>query len=417
MQKKLIYQVLPRLWKNGKFSDWDKESFRYLRSLSIDYVWYTGVIRHASGEPWVKGNPGSPYAISDYYDVNPYLADNEEKRMEEFAALVQRTHEAGIKVLIDFVPNHVAKGGASDIPTFSHCDYDWTDTVKINYGHPDTWKKMLDIVLFWANLGVDGIRCDMAELVPQDFWAWMSAEVKKKHPKFILVGEVYNRFNYTPFLNYCGFDLLYDKSGLYDSLRAVMCNGMTARCITWNWQSLGDMQGNMLNFLENHDEQRLASSHFLGRASKSYAALAVSALFNQASFMLYCGQECGESAPESDNGRTSLFDIVDIKSLKNPDEDVLARYRETLKLASGIIFRRGSNWDLCYCNSNSMGFNPDRHFAFLRYIEGKGVVVACNFSDTDARMDIIIPKETGFGLRTVRLNVPAWDYSTINITQ
>ena len=109
MQKKIIYQVLPRLWKRGKFSDWDNESFKYLRSLNIDYVWFTGIIRHASGEPWVKGTPGSPYAITDYYDVDPDLAENEEKRMEEFEALVQRTHQAGLQVLIDFVPNHLAR--------------------------------------------------------------------------------------------------------------------------------------------------------------------------------------------------------------------------------------------------------------------------------------------------------------------
>ena len=108
MTKKIIYQTLPRLWGKGRFSDWDEASFKHLHSLGVDYVWYTGVPRHATGKDFVKGNPGSPYAISDWRDVNPYLADDPERRMEEFDALLARTHAAGFKVLIDYIPNHVA---------------------------------------------------------------------------------------------------------------------------------------------------------------------------------------------------------------------------------------------------------------------------------------------------------------------
>ena len=110
--KRIIYQVLPRLWGNGKFSSIDAGSFQYWKGLGADYIWYTGIIRHASagsGEKVVKGEAGSPYAITDYYDVNPYMADVPERRMEEFEDLVKRTHEAGLKVLMDFVPNHVAR--------------------------------------------------------------------------------------------------------------------------------------------------------------------------------------------------------------------------------------------------------------------------------------------------------------------
>ena len=133
--KDIIYQMFPRFWGNsnekpvkggslkengtGKFSDIDTDTLEYLKWLGCSYVWYTGIIRHSTTEPFpgceashpqfVKGKAGSPYAICDYYDVNPYLADSPERRMDEFEELVKRTHEAGLKVIIDFVPNHVAR--------------------------------------------------------------------------------------------------------------------------------------------------------------------------------------------------------------------------------------------------------------------------------------------------------------------
>ena len=246
--------MLPRLWANiggknikngtlkdngcGKFSSIDTISLEYLRSLGVSHVWYTGIIRHATAEDsdgctpssadWVKGRAGSPYSITDYYDVNPYLADEPENRMEEFHKLVERTHAAGLKVIIDFVPNHVARDygrfaaahpsptgmaalGESDdksvhwkdsndffyypgIPlalpiqnqtymempamasgnsyTSSPGVNDWYDTIKLNYcdTHTETWEKMYDIVNFWAGQGVDGFRCDMVELVPPAFF-------------------------------------------------------------------------------------------------------------------------------------------------------------------------------------------------------------------------------------------------------
>ena len=414
MKKQIIYQVLPRLWKNGKFSDWQKASFDYVKSLSADYIWYTGIIRHSSGKEWVKGNPGCPYSISDYYDVNPYLADNPDNRMQEFDALVSRTHKAGLKLIIDFVPNHVSRDGASGIPTCGYCDYDWTETLKIDYTHPDTWTTLLDILEFWASKGVDGFRCDMIEMVPSDFLAWAIGKVKSAHPGVIFIGEAYGRHNYPLYLQEVGFDLIYDKSGYYDSVRSIQ-KGMTVEALTWNWQSLGSLQDGMLNFLENHDEQRCASPAFAGSADRCYAALAVGTLFNNASFMLYAGQECGEQALQNADYRTSIFNMDKVDSLESPDAAVLEKYRQTLKLASSPLFSEGGNWDLCYCNSESEGFNPSAHFAFLRILEGKAILVACNFSNYDCTMNVCIPKETGLASGLFKLDVPAWDYVTIQV--
>lgn len=507
MGKVIIYQMLPRLWGNiggknikngtlkdngcGKFSSIDTISLEYLRSLGVSHVWYTGIIRHATAEDsdgctpssadWVKGRAGSPYSITDYYDVNPYLADEPENRMEEFHKLVERTHAAGLKVIIDFVPNHVARDygrfaaahpaptgmaalGESDdksvhwkdsndffyypgIPlalpiqnqtymempamasgnsyTSSPGVNDWYDTIKLNYcdSHTETWEKMYDIVNFWAGQGVDGFRCDMVELVPQAFFKWLISRIKKDRPNLLFVAEVYQKTLYSKYIREIGFDLLYDKSGIYDTLRAIVEKNakdsgvpvedwQSAKRITWNWQSLGDLQPYMLNFLENHDEQRFASDFFGCEARNSYAALYTALYMNNAPFMLYAGEEVGERGMDNEgfsgrDGRTSIFDWWapssltrlykyihgEKKALTPEEETMLDTYRKALKFAAeDNAVSKGTFYDLCYCNYASDGFNPDRHFAFLRDFEDETLLIVCNFSKNDADMKISIPE-------------------------
>lgn len=507
MGKFIIYQMLPRLWGNiggknikngtleenrcGKFSSIDTISLEYLRSLGVSHVWYTGIIRHATAEDsdgctpssadWVKGRAGSPYSITDYYDVNPYLADEPENRMEEFHKLVERTHAAGLKVIIDFVPNHVARDygrfaaahpaptgmaalGESDdksvhwkdsndffyypgIPlalpiqnqtymempamasgnsyTSSPGVNDWYDTIKLNYcdTHTETWEKMYDIVNFWAGQGVDGFRCDMVELVPPAFFKWLISRIKKDRPDLLFVAEVYQKTLYSKYIREIGFDLLYDKSGIYDTLRAIVEKNVkdsgvpvedwqSAKRITWNWQSLGDLQPYMLNFLENHDEQRFASDFFGCDARNSYAALYTALYLNNAPFMLYAGEEVGERGMDNEgfsgrDGRTSIFDwwapssltrlykyIHGEKEALAPEEEtMLDTYRKALKFAAeDNAVSKGTFYDLCYCNYASDGFNPDRHFAFLRDFEDETLLIVCNFSKNDAEMKISIPE-------------------------
>ena len=426
-----IYQVLPRIWGKGKFSDWDKKTFDYLKSLGVSAIWYTGVIRHATGASFVKGNPGSPYSIEDYHDVNPYLADNPSRRMDEFRNLVSRTHRNGLKVLIDFVPNHVSPT-CRDLAVHDFCDYDWTDTRKVDYGQPETWQKMLEIVLFWASTGVDGMRCDMVEMVPPEFFKWLIAGVRARYRGFIFIGEVYDKGNYRRYVEELGFDYLYDKSGSYDILRSIICNGSSARNLTWNWQGLQDLQPSMLNFLENHDEQRLASPWFAGSPQKGYAALAFSALYNEAAFMLYAGQEIGEDAADGAGGRTSIFDRVFPASLRRlcrfihtgeglrPSElSALGRYRALLPLRTSPLFSKGAVYDLCYCNSPLSGFDPETQFAFLRYTESESALVFCNFSDRAAEAVVKIPRELreqkgSPALKAaVAVRADSWDYQII----
>ena len=519
MNKPIIYQLLPRLWGNdkirpkkngsltdngtGRFSDIDDKTLEYLKWLGCSHVWLTGLLRHSTQESvqgcipshpqFVKGKAGSPYAICDYYDVNPYLADDPDKRMEEFEDLLERIHEAGLKLIIDFVPNHVSRDygkaapvpghpvlGASDdrnvhwspendffyypgeelilptqppkgmepyrevpaMATGNNCYSpapgmnDWFETVKINYGdeHTPTWDRMLDILRFWASKGVDGFRCDMVELVPPGFMKWAIAKVKESHPAVIFIAEVYKKELYGEYVRNVGFDYLYDKSGLYDSLRTIVeknvnDNGMPVELwqsvtgITRNWQFLGDLQPYMLNFLENHDEQRFASEFFGRKASYTFAPLYVSLMLNTAPFMIYFGEEVGESGMDEEgfsgcDGRTTIFDwwsvpsvrrlrkviasgeykSLDVKRLtaagmKREEADIFCRFAKAIRFASDDpAVRMGTTYDLCYCNMSSDGFDRDRHFVFLRDHEEHTLLIAVNFSGKEAVMSLTIPE-------------------------
>lgn len=429
MGKRIIYQVLPRLWGGGKFSDWTSADFAYLRKLGIDDIWFTGIPEHASGRDFVKGEPGCPYAIEDWFSVNSYLADNPDKAESEFKKLVKAAHKAGFRVYTDFIPNHLAKDYKGPIPTCGYCDYDWTDTVKVDYSNPATVKAMTEVLRFWAELGVDGFRCDMVELVPSDALASIISGVRKEWPDLTFIAEVYQKENYRRYLQ-AGFDLLYDKSGMYDILRGIFEGHRSARELTGNWLGLQDMQPHMLNFLENHDEQRAASGNFMGQASKSYASLAMSLLFNNASFLVYFGQELGESASESDNGRTSIFNWTTVSSIANVKQclksgeelsgmnaSTFAVYSGLLELAHREAFSEGGTWDLCYCNLNTVGFDPDCHFAFVRYTDTEAWLVVCNFSAWPMESTICIPDEIRevCGKEKVRVEADSYSYAAIRL--
>ena len=493
--------MLPRLWGNGKMNGVDDASLAYFRSLGVSHIWYTGILKHSTGKPFVKGDPGSPYAVSDYYDINPYLAETESERMLEFEQLVKRTHEAGLKVIIDFVPNHVGRDygmervrddvsyfGDSDdrtvhwkesndffyypgekltLPTGSTYDElparasgnaytpepdinDWYDTIKLNYCpvHTATWDKMLDILLFWASKGVDGFRCDMVELVPDGLFRWAITEVKKQYPDILFIAEVYQKEKYRQYIRQANFDYLYDKSGLYDVLRAVVMKNtigsatapglwQSTKNITWNWQSLCDLQPRMLNFLENHDEQRFASSYFGADGRNCFAALGVSLLFNTAPFLIYFGQEYGERGMESEgfsgpDGRTSIFDYCTVPSLVRGlngtltvDETVVYKeYCRLMRIATAdALFSEGATYDLMYANPSSGRFDPSKQFAWMRSHSGAAMVVVANFSDSPVSVDVFIPRAAfefagiDSGDRTIKVKIGPNDYARTDVSR
>ncbi len=517
-EKITIYQVLPRLYGNttannipggdihengcGKLGDFTPEALKRIKDFGFTHIWYTGVLEHATQTDYttygiekdhpavVKGKAGSPYAIKDYYDICPDLASAPDKRMKEFEALVRRTHKAGLKMLIDFVPNHVARSYHSDakparvkdlgenddmakgfspqnnfyylpgqmfstenfeedraanVPyreypakvTGNNCfsprpgRNDWYETVKLNYGVdfyaggtanfdpvPDTWDKMTAILLFWAKKGVDGFRCDMAEMVPAEFWAYAIAKVKEKYPKLIFVAEVYNPAEYRRYLQ-SGFDYLYDKVGLYDTLRAVVRGEASASCITGQWQCVDDIRTHMLYFLENHDEQRIASDFFAGSGEKARPALAVSAFMGTNPLMIYAGQELGERGMDAEgfsgrDGRTTIFDYWHVDTLYRlchgnlltctPEQQALyAYYNNIVKLCnSEAALREGTFYDLQYANYVAdNGYNADRQYAFLRAAGKEKMLIVANFADQDVHVGVRIP-ENAFAFMGLR---------------
>ena len=505
-RKIIIYQVFTRLFGNrnttrvpngtlrvngtGKMSDFDAERLRRIHGMGFTHVWYTGVIRHATATDYskhgiprqhpsvVKGVAGSPYAITDYYDIDPDLADDIDQRMSEFQQLVERTHQAGMKVIIDFVPNHVAREyhsimkpeGVRDLgedddtgkhfsPTnnfyycpgqpfispvqpkegeepyvenpakctgndrFDNCPgrNDWYETVKLNYGidycdaggrsyHfdpvPNTWVKMTDILLYWASKDIDGFRCDMAEMVPPAFWAYATRIVKERYPRIVFIGEVYDTNQYRTYIQ-SGFDYLYDKVGMYDCLRDVICDRRPASSITYYWQHVDDIRPHMLYFLENHDEQRIASDFFCGSGAKAIPAVIVAALMGNNPFMVYAGQEFGERGMDAEgfsgrDGRTTIFDYwcvdtirrgyYDRRHLSQDEMHLQLKYQQILHIANReAAVREGEFFDLMYVNPQTWKFNPRHEYAFLRKFEDEVLLVVANFGPDRVNTSVNIP--------------------------
>lgn len=504
--KPIIYQLFPRLFTNtctnripngtieqngvGKMNDINNKVLKSIKELGVTHVWYTGVIEHATKTDYsayginpdnphvVKGNAGSPYAIKDYYDIDPDIAVDVPNRMGEFEELVKRTHDCGMKVIIDFVPNHVARQYHSDMKPAGIEDFgvndnpnmmftpnnnfyyitrqvfhpqfdlgtgknayfefpakatgndcftafpsqnDWYETVKLNYGvdygngsrHfdpiPDTWFKMVNILRFWASKGIDAFRCDMVFMVPVEFWGWAIPLVKEKYPEIKFIAEIYDVSIYRNYIYNGHFDYLYDKVTLYDTLRGVQCCNISAASITNCWQTVDGINDHMLNFLENHDEQRFASAQYAGNAEIVTPSLVVSATINRAPMMIYQGQELGEKAEDTEgfsglDGRTTIFDYWSIPSvcrwynkgkcndklLTDSEKKLRNLYKHILTLCNKEkAISDGKFFDLMYVNYNNV--NPHRHYTYLRHHEDETLLIAVNFGNEIADININIP--------------------------
>jgi glycosidase len=512
-----VYQVFTRLFGNqnttnsfngsleqngtGKFDDINDPALKSLFELGITHVWYTGVIEHATMTDFsqfgikkdhpdvVKGIAGSPYAIKDYYDVNPYLANDVNNRMQEFENLVKRTHKNNLKVFIDFVPNHVARQYHSDVKPKNIKDFgeddilnvhfspqnnyyyinesfkippgvnspvktnfayeefpakatgndvfsaspsinDWFETIKLNYGvdylnnktkHfdpiPDTWFKMKDILLYWANKGVDGFRCDMAEMVPVEFWEWVITEVKSQYPEVKFVAEIYNPNEYRNYIFKGKFDYLYDKVGLYDALRRLIEGHGNATDITKVWQQeSGDFSEHMLRFLENHDEQRIASNEFGKNPESALGSWMLSTTLHTGPLMVYMGQELGVKPDRAEgfqgnDGRTTIFDFWGLPELQGwinggkYSEKGLTKSQKKLRefYKNSIWFARnneaisnGKFHDLQYLNGwgKAPGYNQDKVYSYIRFTNNQMLLFIYNFDLNNGSNSVLnLPQE------------------------
>ena len=515
--KLIIYQLLPRLYGNtkhvnkfygsieengvGKFNDINDKVLQEIKKMGFTHIWYTGVIEHATMTDYsqfgikpddpdvVKGRAGSPYAIKDYYDVDPDLAVDVNSRMGEYEALISRTHQNGLKVLMDFVPNHVARTYGSDVKPGSVRDFgqdddkiksfdpkndfyyspgqpfvvpkgynpggnefhsplkdgkfdefpakatgndvfspwpsinDWFETVKLNYGvdymgghHayfdpvPPLWNKMYDILHFWSEKEIDGFRCDMVEMVPFEFWGWLIPKLKTAFPQLIFIGEAYSITKYHDYIFNGKFDYLYDKVGLYDAIKRLTRNEQNGT--TWDinrvWnQDCRAIDLHMLRFMENHDEQRIASSDFAGNPWLAVPGMIVTATLNTGPVMIYFGQEVGEPANgeegfSDNNGRTSIFDYcgvpehqkwlndgkLDGGKLSDDQKKLRDFYSKLLNLVrDNEALRAGAFWELMLANEHQQGFDQ-RLYLFLRYTDKQRILVITNFNRNERKLQV-----------------------------
>lgn len=538
--KPIVYQVFTRLFGNqvdtnkpwgtladngvGKFSDFTDVALEGIKQLGVSHIWYTGVPHHDlitdyttyginNDDPdVVKGRAGSPYAIKDYYNVNPDLADDPAQRLAEFTALIGRTHKHGMQVIIDIVPNHVARNyhslshgdkdfGAHDDSSVEYArdnnfyyvlgdDFkvplakdaylplggephplsdgkfnespakwtgngsrkaqpdsdDWYETVKINYGvkpdgsydfpalpddyrnkdyaaHaafwadksvPDSWVKYRDIALFWLDKGVDGFRYDVAELVPVEFWSYMNSAIKQKNPDAFLMAEVYNRKLYRDYIQLGKMDYLYDKVETYDALKAIVQGKEDTIILEQISAGLQDIDAHMLHFLENHDEQRIASPEFAGSAEKAKPAMVVSTLNSRSPTMLYFGQEVGEDGSEDAGfgkpSRTSIFDYIGVPAhqrwmnggkfdggaLSNQEASLREFYQRLLNLAANNPAMQGLYQSLHSANiaAKASGQYDQRVYSFVRWQGKEKLIVVSNFdSEQSHQFDLQLPGE------------------------
>ncbi|MBK8805627.1 MAG: alpha-amylase [Bacteroidales bacterium] len=505
-----IYQVFTRLFRNdnatnkkfgtlaengcSKFAHFTDDALQAIKQFGITHVWFTGVIRHACTTDYtefglekenpriIKGRAGSPYAIKDYFDVAPDLAVNFFSRMSEFEAMIERTHNNGLKAIIDFVPNHVAReykcknlpggylelGGYDDktkafdvnnnfyyilnegfhVPegvsfpyTVGSPEYiefpakvtgndaftahpsinDWYETIKLNYGidyqnlweeHfekiPDTWVRMYEVLEFWTKKGVDGFRCDMAEMVPVEFWAWVIPQIKALNPAIIFVAEVYNPQEYKSYIQRGKFDYLYDKVGLYDILRLIIEGHGSAKYISDCWKMQAGVSDHMVRFLENHDEQRIASPYFGKHAFSAYASMILCATMNKGPLMIYFGQEIGEAGTDEEGysgtgGRTTIFDYwsfteyqkwvnkgaFDGALLSQKQRETRAFYEKLNKLRfQNPAITEGGFYDLMYVNYKG-NLDADSIFAFFRFCNEQILLIVVNF-DFNSNHDVYL---------------------------
>ncbi|WP_282136448.1 alpha-amylase family glycosyl hydrolase [Seonamhaeicola maritimus] len=528
-KKQVVYQVFTRLFGNtnnnnkpwgtieengvGKFNDFTNTALKEIKDLGVTHIWYTGVPHHdvitdyteygiSNDDPdVVKGRAGSPYAVKDYYNVNPDLAENPANRLEEFKALIERSHKAGLKVVIDIVPNHVARNyqgltnpdgvndfGANDdksvayhidnnfyynpkesfkVPVFEG-DYkplggdnhplsdkqfdekpakwtgngsrlsqpnfhDWYETVKVNYGispegkkdfdelpegydnadykkHfefwqdktvPNSWDKFKDIALYWLNMGVDGFRFDMAEMVPVEFWSYMNSSIKTKNPEAFLLAEVYNPSLYRDYIKKGKMDYLYDKVELYDTIKHIMQGHGKTDNIPPIQEGLKDIEHHMLHFLENHDEQRIASPEFAGSPDKGKPAMVVSATISTSPTMIYFAQEVGEDGSENAGfgkpSRTSIFDYIGVPTLqkwvndkqfdggKSTEEEKALRdfYKRLLNFTINSSALASNYEDIHLYNRNNTGGYNDKVLSFVRWSTDEKLIIISNFDDTN----------------------------------
>ena len=277
---------------------------------------------------------------------------------------------------------------------------------------PDSWNKFKDITSYWLAMGVDGFRFDMAEMVPVEFWSYMNSAIKMKNPEAFLLAEVYQPHLYRDYLKKGKMDYLYDKVQLYDTIKNVMQGRGSTDNIPPIQEDLKDIEHHMLHFLENHDEQRIASPGFAGNAKKGKPAMVVSTTISTAPTMVYFGQELGEPGAENAGfgspTRTSIFDYIGVPHLQrwvnnkqfdggqSTSEELELRdfYKRLLNLSIRSTALMGQYRDIhAYNRTKNKDYN-DRVLSFVRWSDDEKLIIVSNFDAENAyQFNLSIPED------------------------
>ena len=365
----VVYEIYPRAFSpqgnfNGITSRLDE-----LKELGVTILWLMPI--HPIGQEKKKGSIGSPYAVRDYYGINPDYGTK-----EDLHRLITEAHRRGLKVIIDIVANHTSWDSVMmKNPEFYEHDaqgritypHDWSDVAELNYGNPKLREYMREMLKFWIrDFDLDGFRCDVAEEVPTDFWNNARAELEKIKPDIVMLAE-----GHKGELLIKAFDFDYSWP-LHSALTNVLQGRTRASALREEWEKEFKEwpQGSLhMRFSDNHDERRS-----LARFGEP-AALAASALMFTLDGvpMLYNGMEVGDT---TESGAPALFEKLPVFwSISERRPEFLRFYKQmtSLRRASEALRRGSVEW---LRNSDE-----SRVVTYLRRTRDEEVVVAINLSN------------------------------------
>jgi glycosidase len=389
----VIYEIYPRAFsQQGNFNAITAR-LDELKDLGVTILWLMPI--HPIGQEKKKGTIGSPYAVRDYYGINPdYGTADDLKR------LVREAHARGLKVIIDIVANHTSWDSVlMKHPEFYKHDaqgnitypYDWYDIAALNYGNAELRRYMTDMLKHWLReFDLDGFRCDVAGEVPTDFWENARRELEQIKPDIVMLAEAHK-----PELQVTAFDLDYSWP-----LHTALTNALQGRGrasdlrVEWEKEVKEWPRGALhMRFSDNHDERRA-----IARFGEP-AALAASALMFTLDGvpMLYNGMEVGDT---TESGAPALFEKMPIFwAIAERRKEFPEFYKKIMALRrSSVALRRGTlEW---LHNSDEA-----RVVTFVRRAPGAEVLVAINFSNRPF---------TGRVIGGPQLSLAAWGYEFIN---
>lgn len=367
----VIYEIFPRAFSpegnfNGVTARLDE-----LKTLGVNILWLMPI--HPVGQEKKKGTIGSPYAVRDYYAINPDYGTKEDLRR-----LVAEAHRRGMKVIIDIVANHTSWDSVMmKTPEFYTHDKsgkiippvpDWADVADLNYDSPRLRDYMVEMLKFWLReYDLDGFRCDVAGFVPTDFWERARTELEKIKPDIVMLAEWH-----APDLLVKAFDLDYAWP-LHGTLTEVLMGMKPASSLRESWREEREQfprNSLHMRFSDNHDERR-AIARFGERA-----ALAASALVFTLDGvpMLYNGMEVGDTA---ESGSPALFEKLPIFwQIRERRPEFPRFYQQMIALRKAHEALRGGELEWIR-NSDEA-----RVLTYLRRTRGEEILVAINLSST-----------------------------------